>query len=73
MTAHTGEDVKATHPLLVVAQICTAIIEIYSSSSGRLASMYLKTQLFHSWEYIQRAFHYTTGTITQLCLFLPYL
>jgi hypothetical protein len=36
-------------------------------SSENWKYIYLKTQLYHSWEYTQKLPHYTTGAYIPLC------
>jgi hypothetical protein len=36
-------------------------------SSENWDYFYVKTQLYHSWAYTEKMFHYTTGTHVQLC------
>ncbi len=38
----------------VQVQTCTANVEINMQSSGSCESIHLKTQLYHSWTYIQK-------------------
>ena len=71
VTAHAGEDVeKGEHSSIVGGSTnCTVTLEINMvvSQKKKWESLYLKTQLYHSWAYAQRTLYHTTWTLAQLC------
>jgi hypothetical protein len=70
VTTHVGEDVEKEEHSSIAGGIANWYNHSGNQSGGSSENwklIYLKTQLYHSWEYTQKMLHHATGAPVPLC------
>jgi hypothetical protein len=70
MTTHVGEDVEKEEHSSIADEIANWYNHSGNQSGGSSEDwqyIYLKTQLYYSWEYTQKMPHHATGAHVPLC------